>query len=134
MTTPDEDFENTIDTSKGTVFHVSRWNGKHSTGAPKRGEPGSDEYKRLNAADRHRAEAKGIEKTTPYPGDFVLTFGKHKGLRMREIPRNYVCWLADAVFKAGSPMAHAQIVARMLLDRHEENFLDAEFQSLVASF
>ena len=39
----------------------------------------------LSAGDRESA------------GEFVLDFGKHKGLRLREVPREYLKWLKTAV-------------------------------------
>ena len=135
MKSPSDDFEELIDTSKGTVHHVSRWNGKHSTGAPLPGAPGSNEAKKANAVTAYVARSKEIAKTTPEPGEFRLTFGKHKGKRMRELPDGYLRWLANCDdFNPQSPAETAQFVARLYLDRPAAADIDSEFQSLVASF
>ncbi len=83
-----------VECDPSEVLDVSRWGGRHSTGAPAPGGPGS-----------------------PSQADPVLHFGKHRGKRLSEIPRDYLAWLADQESAASSKdFLRACRAARRILD------------------
>ena len=67
----EEEFISLVNCEESQVLDVSRWEGRHSVGAPKSGQPGSKEAV-----------------------DPVLYFGMHKGLKLSQVPRHYMEWLA----------------------------------------
>lgn len=52
---------------------------------------------------------------TSGPGDFVLGFGKHAGKALRQIPRDYVEWMARKMEPKGKGGQEAQAAARQFL-------------------